>query len=140
MKLSHLKFFSKREKKEKRVIKLNGGIEIELPTKLYSIKDKREKGGLICLCYRGVEISSFGNGVAAQTIERYALGYEFNLRERKRKGKEKEGKNMVKRRKKMRGFMEAIEERNDSIKQKRLENKENKIIFFDRKCKRSGRW
>jgi len=136
LKLSHIKFFSKREKKEKRVIKLNGGMEIELPTKFYSMKDLRDKGGLIYLYHRGVEISSFGNGVAAQTIEKYASGYEFNLREKKRKERKRKGKKIVKPGKRVGEFMKAIEERNE--KQAALKNKENKIKFFDRDT--TGKW
>ena len=86
----HIKFFSEKKKREKRTIKLKGGLEITLPTKDYSVKDLRnlgEEGGLIYLYRNGLEISSFGNGVAGETITKYAYGYEFALQRKMKKMK-----------------------------------------------------
>lgn len=114
------------------------------------------------------KIHSFPNGVTAEEIKKYVLEYEAILKKEKEKKmwlkeycmapmsrckgncdecntpnykkwaieRKEEGKKVV-RPVKTGGFMKAIKERNDLLKRK---PPENKIIFFDRKPKRGGRW
>jgi len=72
-----------KEPKE-RIYRLKGGIEVRL-RKPYSL---RKRGGFIDLFRgRGREaIHSFCNGVTAEEIEKYVLGYEADL-QRKKEGK-----------------------------------------------------
>lgn len=83
------KLCPERERK-KRIWRLKGWPEITLPTRHYSLE---ERGDFIYLLRDREEISHFCKGVAAETIERYASGYEFDLQ---RKEKERERKMTLK--------------------------------------------
>ena len=161
-KLSHEKFFREMKNRRNRVIYVKGVGEIVAP-KDYSFS---QKGGIIHLLLNGKKkvkkekIHSFPKGVTARTIKEYILNYKILKdyckapasqchqarncnechvphKEWAEKRKEK-GEKIVRPGKKIGGFTEAVEERNVSLKRKRLENKESKITFFDRD--RSGKW
>ena len=118
---SHIKFFSKVENNKKiRIYNFKGGLKIALKMP-YSLKRDKKKRIIRLFCGEE-EIFFFREGVSSEAIKRHILRHKLD--QNKKKG----------------GFMEAIEERNALLKQKRLENKENKITFFDRKSKRNGRW
>lgn len=118
------------EKPKEKIYRLKRGGKVRL-RKPYSL---RKRGGFIDLFRgRGREaIHSFYNGVTAEEIEKYVLGYEADLQRKKK------GKKVVRPGKKTGGLMEAIEERNALLKQAALKNKENKETFFKRNY--SGKW
>ncbi len=115
------RIFSKLENRKVRVYNLKGGLKVALK-KPYSLK-RDEKKRIIRLFCGEEEIFFFDEGVSPGAIKRHVLRHKLD-QNKKKKGR----------------FLKAIEERNALLKKAALENKENKIIFFDRRSKRGGRW
>ena len=113
------KIFSKLENRDVRIYNLKGGLKVALK-KPYSLKRDKKKKVIFLFCGKE-EIFFFNEGVSPEAIRKHVLRHKLD-QNRKKKG----------------GFIKAIEERNALLKKAALENKENKITFFDRD--RTGKW